>query len=222
MIVADLLLAMKFANQPKLESMLMECNKKQYVAKELDLLFYLLPLHLANASYSQTQLQKELNRATKLGRNMLEVLSAVELNRSYSLEIMHHIEDFFRILPHPNPEMRVSQRTDWLSNYAGYKPVIYKPGQLELRRVVFIAAALVFLGQQLLTNMITNADRIATSAPHQGRIKAIVQVLNHSKDILEVFYSKRYSIYYWHMIAAQYKQVPLSEHSAWLAASVWC
>lgn len=193
MIITDLLLAKKHANHPKLEAMLVEANEKGYIAKELDLLFYLVPLHFANTSYPQNRILEELNRATKLGHDMLKVLSAAELNRPYSSEIMHHIEEFFQILPHPNPEMRISQRTDWLANHTDYRPSIYKPGQLELRREVFLATALAFLGRQVLTKMIANAERVAAQ---EGNIVAILQVLVHSKEILNVsFYNKSSTLY---------------------------
>ena len=162
---------------------------------ELDILFKLLPLHLSNESFPLSQLLDEGNRARKLGFEMLDVLSAAELNRPFSATKMQQVEELFQVEPHPNPEMKVIQRIDWLAK-ADYKLSVARVGQLEVRRDIFLMRAIAFLGRQIVLNMIGIADRFAkqvySSSAQNEKMRSLFEAIGWVKEILSVSCCSRF------------------------------
>lgn len=121
---------------------------------------------------------------------MLATLSAAELNRPFQASNMQSVEEFFQILPHPNPEMKVAQRIDWLTR-GDYRPTAGKIGQLEIRRDVFITKAILFLGRTIVSSNITVVESyynrlwLAATNP-DGRVVAIMNSIDFGKEIVNV------------------------------------
>jgi hypothetical protein len=182
------MLAKKSNDTAKLEALLPVAQDRQYLTDELDILLQLLPTHIANPSFPTTQLMEEEKRARTLAFEMLDVLSAAELNRPFLPAKMQLVEALFQILSHPNPEMKVVYRLDWLDK-EDYKPSVVKIGQLEIRRDVFLARAIAFLGRSVVSSMIGIVDRMSTQPPattQDGKVKAIFEAVEFGKEILTV------------------------------------
>jgi hypothetical protein len=184
------MLAMKALDISQLEILLLLARENNYTADELDILLHILPVHIGNQSISTNQLLEEAKRVRKLGLELLNVLSAAEFNRQYPLSIMQQAEEFFRVLPHPNPEMKVVQRTDWLDR-SDYRPSAARPGQLEVRRDVFLSKAIAFLGRKVVECMIGVVDRIAqppalSTITLDERRNSIFTAITYGKEILSV------------------------------------
>jgi hypothetical protein len=131
---------------------------------------------------------EEEKRARTLAFEMLDVLSAATLNRPFLLTKVQLVEDFFQILSHPNPEMKVVCRIDWLDK-VDYKPSVSKTGQLEVRRDVFLKRAIAFLGHSVVSSMIGIVDRMSNLPPattQDGKVKAIFEAVEFRKEIVNV------------------------------------
>lgn len=131
----------------------------------------------------------EGKRARKLGFDMLDVLSAAELNRPILSGKIQQVEDFFQVFPHPNPEMKVVQRVDWLDK-ADYKPSVTRIGQLEIHRNVFFNKAIAFLGRTVTSILIGIVDRFAqlslVANTPDSKAQQILGALDLGKEILNV------------------------------------
>jgi hypothetical protein len=180
---------MKSNDIVKLELLLPIARDNNYTANELDILFVLLPVQVANPSYPIVQLLEEGKRLKKLGIDMLEALSAYEFNRPFHPTKMQQVEDLFQIQHHPNPEMKVVQRIDWLDK-ADYKLSVSRVGQLEVRRDVFVVRAIAFLGRMVVSNMIGIVHRYAqlaySAVTQDAKVRAIFEAIGLGKDILNV------------------------------------
>ena len=183
------MLAMKHNDTAKLESLLLRARDQDDTANELDILFQLLPAHIANGTTPISQLLEEGTRAKKLGLEMLDVLSAAEFNRPFQASKIQRIEDLLHVRQHPNPEMKVVQRIDWLDK-ADYKLSVAVSGQLEVRRDVFLQRATTFLGRQVVSNMIGIADQFAQrpdfATSPEAKTKSIFEAISWGKEILDV------------------------------------
>lgn len=165
-------------------------KEKGYIANELDILLQLAPSHISNQVFPINQLLEEGKRVRALGLEMLDVLSAAELNRPYQTAKLQAVEDLFQVHSHPNPEMKVIQRIDWL-NRSDYKPSAGKIGQIEVRRDVFLAKAIAFLGRQVVSIMMGVVDRYhfhlwTTATNPDSRVTAIYETIIFGKEIVNV------------------------------------
>eukprot|EP00026_Physarum_polycephalum_P000228 Phypoly_transcript_00228.p1 GENE.Phypoly_transcript_00228~~Phypoly_transcript_00228.p1 ORF type:complete len:1460 (+),score=271.79 Phypoly_transcript_00228:484-4380(+) len=186
----DLQVAIKTNDVSKLESLLSVARDKNYAFQELAILFQLLPTHISNPALPISQLLEEGKRVKRWGFEILDVLSAAELNRPFLTAKMQQVEEFFQVHPHPNPEMKVVQRIDWLDK-EDYKPSVTRIGQLEVRRDVFLVRAIAFLGRSVVTNLIGIVGRfmqLANSATSQDeRLRAIFEAIGWGKEIVNMF-----------------------------------
>lgn len=183
----ELILAVKQNDTPKLETLLLVAKEKGYAADELDILLRVCPSHISNQSFSINQVVEEGKRVRSLGLEMLNALSAAELNRPYQAVKMQIVEDFFQVQSHPNPEMRIIQRVDWLAR-TDYKSTVGKEGQMEVRRDVFLTKAIAFLGRKVVSTIMAVVDRyhahlFNSATDHSAKILAIFETMNFGKEI---------------------------------------
>lgn len=164
-----------------------------YKAEELKLLLQLLPLHIKNPSVSVLQLHEEEQRVRNLILSFLNCLNSVEATK----EMTEMVESFFDLLPHPNPEIRVVQRVDWL-NKGDYSKSANKNDQFEVKREVYVAKAISYLGYQLVDNMIGLVDRInqlQVQANFEAGFNSIYDALLLAQEILNVSLLHKYIIH---------------------------
>lgn len=178
------MLAVKKGHIDEIAHLLPITRSLNYQAEELKILLQLLPLHIKNPYVSPLQLLEEEKVVRNLILSLLNTLNSVDATK----EMTEIVESFFDLLPHPNPEMRVVQRVDWLKR-GDYNKSANKNDQFEVEREVYVTKATAYLGYQLVDNMIGIVDRInqlPAQANFEASFRPIFDALNLSQEILNV------------------------------------
>jgi hypothetical protein len=206
----DMLVATRDKNVHQFINLATIAGRNNYKADELNLLFDIIPM-LAKDSSTDVQLilakgKRYANtpawiygiwsnffvlsiRTKQLGKEMLEGLHEAQFNRPDSANVMPEVENFFQLSPHPNPEVKVLGRIDWLPRVAC--TISEHNGQLEAPTKTCLAKATEFLGRNVLKNLMlimqwfTQAATSVTTNTHQ-KVAHISTSLQIGRDLLDV------------------------------------
>jgi hypothetical protein len=181
-----MILAVKKKDTPALAELLAGARERGYVASELNILFNLLPFYIQDPNTPVTKLLNDGKRARVL---CLEMLDALAGSSPQLTETMQQIEELFQLSIHPNPEMKIVHRLDWLTR-EDYNVSATKPGHFEVKEEVFIKNATKFLGRELVKCMIGIIDRMARShtsiSMFNDKINILFDAMQLSEEVLRV------------------------------------
>jgi hypothetical protein len=177
-----MMLAMKQHATSRLAKLLSVAEEKAYIADELSILFHILPVYIKDETVPFDKLLEDGKRARQSAMTMLDALTSEPHKTHHGNTMNQQIQEFFQISSHPNPEIKIVHRLDWLS-WDDYKTSATNTSQIEVSTEVFIKKAREFLGRQLLSCMIGIVERTPRT-----QFGSIFEAVSLSGEILKVHY----------------------------------